>query len=114
MSSTLTPERPDDSGKGKSNPYQPPTVTEGDAPAVSQLEIDMIASAEDSRQFYKNNGWLGGSCGRIAKRPDSKGSKGEESKPAKRRPVVLLNEDWKLDLNRREERYLGGLQPPCQ
>ena len=95
MSGVLTPERPDESGKGKGNPYQPPTVTEGDAPPVSQLEIDMIASLEDIKKYWKGNNQLEG-----------------VGRPTKKRPATPVNEEWKQDLNRREELYLGAL-PPC-
>jgi hypothetical protein len=113
MSNVVSPERPDESGKGKGNPYQPPIVVEADAPAASQLEIDMVATAEDNRQFYAKNGWLKADSGRAAK-PIDKGTKVKKNKPAVRRPTVMVNEAWKQDLNAREEKHMGALQPPCQ
>ena len=76
---------------------EPPTPSnqtqpESGGPIVTELEVFMHARLDDINAFYKN-GWLE--------------MTGRQSKSAKK-PV---NEEWKDDLYRREEQYLGSLSP---
>ena len=102
MSSILTPEPPDEKPQefqGKpdqcpaSNPWMAnieAQIVSVDAPVVTQLEMDMIASHADITEFYKNNSWLRG----VGKSDPNR--------------ILPVKEEWKQDLNCREAEHLAA------